>query len=181
LESIAVDVRIIAASSQPLEQMVETGKFSKELFALLAVVPIHIDPLRDRPEDLIPLISYFIQQEVGDGEEMPSLDRMAKKTLEAYHWPGNVRELENAMHCAMASNCDNVITRDDLPANVNAAAQLTDHSPTDSGRGTSLKAFLGQKEREYVADMVKKMNGDKEKVANALNISLSELNSKLGE
>lgn len=97
---IQVDVRIIAASNQPLKAMVERGEFRADLFYRLNVINLELPPLRERPEDIIRLAEYFITC-YANGENRPLLTPETARKLLNYHWPGNIRELENAVKQAM--------------------------------------------------------------------------------
>jgi DNA-binding NtrC family response regulator len=187
-ETISVDVRVLAATNDRLEHMIEAGKFREDLFYRLSVIPIEIKPLRDRPEDILPLIYHVMQAELGKERELPNIEPDAQLLLERYRWPGNVRELENAIRHALTFARDGKITRDVLPAKIVSAvdAGAGGGEPALSSRmevyrGKSLKAFLRTKEREYLAQVLSYMNGDKEKAAKALKISLATLYRKLPE
>ncbi|HIE10577.1 MAG TPA: sigma-54-dependent Fis family transcriptional regulator [Kiritimatiellae bacterium] len=183
-ETIAVDVRVLAATNTPLEKLIEEGKFREDLYYRLSVIPIEIAPLRQRPEDIMPLVYHMLRQEVGEGKPLPEIERDAQLVLERYGWPGNVRELENAIRHAVTFAKGNRITKDDLPAKIVSAVDLSavgSGTPVQDFRGTSLKAFLRAKEKEYLMQVLQKMGGDKEKAAKALNISLATLYRKLPE
>ena len=100
--SIPVDVRVIAATNCDLPGAVRSGKFRLDLFYRLNVFPIHIPPLRERPEDIFLLAKYFIERYAA--KENKRIRRVEKRTaelLEGYHWPGNIRELQNVIERAM--------------------------------------------------------------------------------
>lgn len=183
-QSQEVDVRVIAASNESLEEKIKTDQFREDLYYRISVIPIVIEPLRKRPDDILPLVSYFIQREKKQGGETPGMDKLAQLTLEHYDWPGNVRELENAIRHAMAFATDNTIRREDLPAKIIDATKDVENADAvgkriDGERGRSLKAFLKHKEREYVIDILESMGGDKQKAADKLNISVQTLNRKI--
>jgi len=100
---IQVDVRIVAASNQPLKAMVERGEFRADLFYRLNVINLELPPLRERPEDIIPLTHYFISR-YSNTENVPMLTPEAARKLLSYHWPGNIRELENVVKQALVLN-----------------------------------------------------------------------------
>jgi DNA-binding NtrC family response regulator len=100
---IKVDVRIIAASNQPLKAMVERGEFRADLFYRLNVINLELPPLRDRPEDIIPLTHYFVSR-YSKADNVPLLNPEIARKLLNYHWPGNVRELENVVKQAVVLN-----------------------------------------------------------------------------
>jgi two-component system nitrogen regulation response regulator NtrX len=91
-KTIEIDVRILAASNKDLEKECEAGRFRQDLFFRLNVIPIHIPPLRERPEDVPLLLNHFLRDL---GEETVEFDERALNFLAAYHWPGNIRELRN--------------------------------------------------------------------------------------
>ena len=110
LRTIKVDVRIIAATNQNLSRQVQAGNFREDLYYRLNVFPIDIPPLRERKEDILPLVDYFygkVQQKTGtfsrNGHEV-------KEMLLRYEWPGNIRELENLIERMMLLSKDNLIT-----------------------------------------------------------------------
>ena len=183
-EIIPVDVRVLAATNYSLEKLIEQGKFREDLYYRLSVIPIDIKPLRERREDILPLIYHTLRQEVGEGRPLPEIDREAQLILERYSWPGNVRELENAIRHACTFAKEGRITKNDLPAKVVSAVDTGESGTVsaqslDEFRGKSLKAFLRAKEKEYLSQVLEDVGGDKEKAAKALKISLATLYRKL--
>ena len=183
-ETIPVDVRVLAATNDRLERLIEEGRFREDLYYRLSVIPIEIAPLRERVEDILPLIYHVMRQEVGPDKDLLTIDPDAQVVLEQYQWPGNVRELENAVRHAITFAKEEKITRDILPAKiVNAvdtgAVNLGAGIRAEVYRGKSLKAFLRAKEKEYLSQVLNVMDGDKEKAAKALKISLATLYRKL--
>lgn len=113
-QPVPVDVQIIAATNKNLEQMVEEGKFREDLFYRLSVIPIHIPPLRERPEDIPPLAYHFLQQWNQKHDRNIQLAPDALNLLEVYPWPGNVRELQNVIERAVITTDEEVITADHI-------------------------------------------------------------------
>ena len=182
-ETIPVDVRVLAATNTPLEELMAKGQFREDLYYRISVINITIKPLRERPEDIFPLINYIIQREYGD-RETPTITPDARQILESYHWPGNVRELENAIKHALTFSTENKISREVLPARiVNSVQQQRISQPISDAfgqfKGKSLKAFLREKEKEYLQFVLAQAQGDKEKAAKELKISLATLYRKL--
>ncbi|WP_027358798.1 sigma-54-dependent transcriptional regulator [Desulforegula conservatrix] len=101
-EEIPVDVRVLCATNQNLEEMVDAGTFRKDLFFRINVFPIHMPPLRDRTEDIIPIARHFLKSH-GPGF---SLQKDAEQILNSYHWPGNVRELGNVVERSVILSFD---------------------------------------------------------------------------
>jgi len=101
-QSIPVDVRVIAATNCDLPSAVRSGKFRLDLFYRLNVFPIHVPPLRERPEDILLLAKYFIERYAArQGKRIRRVEKRTAELLEAYHWPGNIRELQNVIERAM--------------------------------------------------------------------------------
>lgn len=117
-KSIKVNVRVIAATNQSLENLVVQGRFREDLFYRLNVVPISIPPLRERKEDIIPLIFYFLEKYNNKYQMNKKLPNSIVDKLLEYSWPGNVRELENVVQRIMVVSNDDKITDDDLPLSV---------------------------------------------------------------
>ncbi len=184
-ETISVDVRVLAATNDRLERLIEEGRFREDLYYRLSVIPIEIKPLRERAEDILPLVYHTMRTEVGQGKDLPTIDPEAQLVLENYPWPGNVRELENAIRHALTFSKEGRVTKDVLPAKIVSAVDtgaggvgVAGLRP-DAYRGKSLKSFLRSKEKEYLSQVLQFMDGDKEKAAKALRISLATLYRKL--
>jgi DNA-binding NtrC family response regulator len=187
-DNIAIDARVLAATNMKLETLLDDGKFREDLYYRLSVIPIEIKPLRERVDDILPLVYHVLQQECKNRDQMPALDPEVCSILESYSWPGNVRELENAIRHAITFAVENHITRDVLPPKISqTTVPATDglSAPpeefVDPERCKSLKAFLRAKEKQYLQQILAHTNGDKEKAARALKISLATLYRKLPE
>lgn len=184
--TIPIDARVLAATNSKLETLIEQNKFREDLFYRISVIPIEIKPIRDRQEDIMPLTYHVLAQETPDGQDPPALNSEVCAILEAYDWPGNVRELENAIKHAMTFAKDNAITKDNLPPKiaetpVKRSSKTEASAAIEAGRCKSLKAFLRNKEKEYLEQVLAHSAGDKEKAAQALKISLATLYRKLPE
>lgn len=114
-ESIPVDVRVIAATNQPLEKMIEDGTFRMDLYYRLNVVTIEIPPLRERGNDMILLANEFLREFNQKYHQDKRLSKDAYMALLQYPWPGNVRELRNILESAVVLSMDDVITASDFP------------------------------------------------------------------
>lgn len=187
-KTVSIDCRVLAATNDRLEDKIQRGEFREDLYYRLSVIPIEIRPLRERREDILPLVYHVIRSAIGSKpeEDYPEIDPEAQIVLERYDWPGNVRELENAIRHAITFAKEGVIHRGDLPARIVSAFEDVDLSEPvlvggdgDDFRGKSLKAFLRQKEKEYLKKVLELMGGDKEKTAKTLKISLATLYRKL--
>src|SRR5579862_88543 len=101
-QSIPVDVRVIAATNCDLPSAVRSGRFRLDLFYRLNVFPIHVPPLRERPEDILLLAKYFIERYAAKvGKKIRRVEKRTAELLEGYHWPGNIRELQNVIERAL--------------------------------------------------------------------------------
>lgn len=183
-ETIAVDCRVLAATNIRLESLLTEGKFREDLYYRISVIPIEIKPLRDRTEDILPLIHHFLRLETPQDRDIPTIAPEVRELLEQYPWPGNVRELENAIKHALTFAHDNRITLDVLPPKIISHAafgkpSIPSASASDAFIGKSLKAFLREKEKEFLSQVLNKAQGDKEKAAQMLKISLATLYRKL--
>jgi DNA-binding NtrC family response regulator len=179
-----VDVRVLAATNMRLEDLIQQGKFREDLYYRLSVIPVEIKPLRERQEDILPLVYHVLRREVGEGRQAPRLTPEVKEILEKYTWPGNVRELENAIKHAITFAQDDKITLEVLPPRILSQVKPETLSrvmppPSDAERCQSLKAFLREKEKEYLDQVLALTRGDKEKAAKSLKISLATLYRKL--
>lgn len=181
-EPIAVDVRVLAATNTKLEQLIAQSTFREDLYYRLSVIPIEIKPLRERTEDILPLVYHILQHELGQNKELPHIEPDVLALFEQYTWPGNVRELENALKHAMTFTKENRITKECLPMKIvqNHVGGGSDIRLEDY-KGKSLKAFLRMKEKEYLAEVLKDTEGDKQRAAKSLRISLATLYRKLPE
>jgi transcriptional regulator with PAS, ATPase and Fis domain len=108
-----VDVRVIAATNRNLRQLVDEGRFQDDLFYRLHVVPIIVAPLRERVDDIPPLVEYFTEKHaLRNGKSIDPLEDGIVSSLQAHHWPGNVRELENTIERAIVLTTGSTIARD---------------------------------------------------------------------
>lgn len=190
-KNIPVDVRVIAASNTHLDQLVEQGAFRADLYYRFAVITLDIPPLRERQEDILPLAHHFVGLETGHAQP-PTITKEAEDLLVAYCWPGNVRELENAIKHAVTFLMDgDEITPDLLPPRVVKEARQSLSQPcpqaqasratASDGSSGSLKSFLKAKEKEYMEQILASTQGDKEKAAQTLQVSLATLYRKLSD
>lgn len=181
--STPVDVRVIAASNSNLEEMVEQSLFRADLYYRFAVITLDIPPLRERTEDILPLARHFIRAEIGQQQPQPTIHPDTATILTSYSWPGNVRELENAMKHAITFLQDTTITTDLLPPRIitRAQEQQEQQNTHDQTTDSSLKGFLKLKEKEYLEQILADTNGNKEKAAQTLQVSLATLYRKLAD
>jgi len=169
-KELQTNARILAATNHNLEEEVKTGHFREDLFYRLNVVELNIPPLRERPEDILPLASAFI------GEFTHGKARFSSSVMEClarYNWPGNVRELRNAMERAALLSLGEVILPEHLPARVRGAVeQASAPSPGEAER-------LGEIERQAIFQALRKHDFNRTETAKALGISRRALIYKL--
>ncbi len=186
-ETVPIDVRVLAATNEPLDKSIEEGRIREDLYYRLNVITIEIPPLRNRRDDILPLVYHFLAEEKQGERPLPDIDPDAQMALEQYPWPGNVRELENAVRHACTFADGNQITLGTLPGRVvkqnapGAAEREEAGAPSVSYTGQSLKSYLRAREKEYLRKAIEEMDGDKAKAARALKISLATLYRKLPE
>jgi DNA-binding NtrC family response regulator len=150
-----VNVRLVAATNQPLEQLVAEGKFRADLFYRVNVLPIHLPPLRERPEDIGLLAHYFAQKfRARLKKTITAIDQGALARLRAYAWPGNVRELEHIIERAILLADGEVLTVD-VPLSTSAPAAVRGRESATARAWTTLTAI----ERAYIADVLRHTYG----------------------
>jgi transcriptional regulator with GAF, ATPase, and Fis domain len=153
-----VNVRVIAASNRNLKKEVDEGRFRQDLFYRLSVFPIEVPPLRERREDIAPLVAYFIRQSARRmNRPEPQLSKAALDRLTSYDWPGNVRELQNTVERAIILWREGPLTFD-LPAS--PARQNTEQQPKSAADAALLtRDELKRQERETIINALKQTNG----------------------
>jgi PAS domain S-box-containing protein len=177
-----VDIRVIAATNRDLRQLVQEGKFREDLYYRLAVVPIHVAPLRERLEDVPLLVEHFIQKYrpkyfAGREEQFQGISNRALALLLEYPWPGNVRELEHAIEYAMVSTTANRIERAFLPASIRQL-QGSD-APLQSARPAPDQPEAPQGEEADLRRALEANRWNASRTARALGISRTTLWRKM--
>lgn len=154
VQSIPINVRIIAATNKDLLSMVRNGEFREDLYYRLNVVPISIPPLRERPEDIIPMIHIFLNQNNKKMTAHKEIDSKAIAILMKYTWPGNVRELQNIIERLIITTKGTTILPENLPSFIHEAANNADYCSISPGK--SLKNALDNAEREILTKALEK-------------------------
>jgi len=168
---LQTNARILAATNRFLEAEVKTGRFREDLFYRLNVVELNIPPLRERPEDILPLASAFIAEFTRGKARFSSA---VAEGLARYAWPGNVRELRNAMERAALLSLGDLILPEHLPNRVRAAA-ATAPPPSDATEAER----LAEVERVAILQALRKHDFNRTETAKALGISRRALLYKL--
>jgi PAS domain S-box-containing protein len=181
LTTIQIDVRIIAATNMNLEQMVRERKFREDLYYRLNVIPMFIPPLRERREDILPMIKHFLKVYNQNYNTAKFLSIEALNALMNYDWPGNVREVRNTIERMVVTSADDVITRHDLPVEIRKAYRLDTPAPASMPASSypvgSLKDALDATERELIRKALESSPTLAE-AARVLQIDLSTLTRK---
>lgn len=175
VKKLPVDVRIISATNKDLHKLVEEGRFREDLYYRLNVVPIHVPPLRERPEDIVPLIQKYLtkfNQRLNDNKQ---IDQEALAVLLKYDWPGNIRELQNIVERLILTSRDQRITVENLPGFI-AASRGTPARSDLSAPG--LAAILEHAEKEALETALGRYKSTRA-MAKALGISQPSVVRKL--
>ncbi|TMQ72142.1 MAG: sigma-54-dependent Fis family transcriptional regulator [Candidatus Eisenbacteria bacterium] len=172
---VAVDVRLVAATHQPLGAQVEEGRFRRDLYYRLNVIPVEVPPLRERPEDILPLVEHFLAKHGARlGRYDCAIGPGALERLRRYPWPGNVRELENAIERALVLGRGTVIEPDDLPEPLRQSPALVG-VPEVAGPVRP----LAEVERDEILRALKSVGGNKAAAARLLGMDRKTLYRKL--
>jgi two-component system response regulator AtoC len=163
MEKHAVDIRVIAATNRPLQQLVSEGKFREDLYYRLNVVTIHVPPLRERLADLPLLFDYFLKRHSRRMAKTIAVHAEVLEMLSGYGWPGNVRELENVIERAITLNTTGILTAADF------AEQFHQNQKTSAVFPRELVP-LEEIERQYIVHVVQRCNGNMSRAAEVLKI-----------
>jgi nitrogen regulation protein NR(I) len=190
-----VDVRIITATNRDLEEEVKAGRFREDLFYRLNVVPIHLPALRERREDIEPLVRFFLQQfNEKLGKRITGLTPETLGALKSYSWPGNIRQLENVLERMVLMSDGAILGAGDLPEEIALAAGLQPAGPeAEQGAGDDGSASGSRKfkdlvrrqtqsvERELIAKALEETGGNVTRAAERLGLSRKGLQLKIKE
>ncbi|MBS8265288.1 PAS domain-containing protein [Mesobacillus boroniphilus] len=175
-KSISVDVRIIAATNRPLENMIEEKRFREDLFYRINVVPFSVPPLRERAEDLTLLIAHFIDKVTNRlGKRIGGIEGNVMEILKSYSWPGNIRELENVIEAAVHLTKREQITLDSLPDYLQTQTAIYRFN------NKKLKDIVEETEQWVLKQSLERNKDDKVLVGRELGISRSTLYEKLNK
>jgi DNA-binding NtrC family response regulator len=181
--TIHVDVRIIAATNQDLETLVEEKRFRKDLFYRLNVIPIVIPPLRERRSDIPLLIDHFMTRfNLSKHTTVSGLASDALHMLTEYDWPGNIRELENMIERLVVLKKHGVLSVGDLPEKIcrrSPGPELTEQFIRFSEDGINLSREVEQYEKHLIVEALRKANGVTSRAAQLLHLNRTTLVEKL--
>jgi two-component system, NtrC family, response regulator HydG len=181
-DPIKVDVRIVAATNQNLEAMVEEGKFRRDLYHRLKVGVVRLPALRERKEDLPLLTNHFLKDLAQKyDKKVPTLAEPVRRAFAVYDWPGNVRELRNVLESMVVLDADGVLGWDDLPEDAGPAAAGPGSASAATGPDSLVGRPLAEVERYYTEKALALTGGNREEAAKALGIGERTLYRKLQE
>lgn len=178
-------VRFIAATNQNLKEKIADGKFREDLYFRINVVPVHLPPLRERPEDILLLCQYFLDKFSEKTNRSVSISQEALNMLAGYPWPGNVRELEHALERAVLLTKGEVIDVDVLPQEVREKTVPFGASSQDALFEVPLKEakfrIVGGFEKTYLEKILKDTNGNVSQAAKKAGITRMQFHRKIKE
>lgn len=171
VRKVTVNVRIIAATNQNLEEMIETGRFRNDLYHRLSQITLRVPPLRERPEDILPIAEHFLDQLKPDATFSPD----AGDFLRGYHWPGNIRELRNIVTKTAVMMTEDEICASDLAPQFPRRPVHREPIAIDQADASNLDGI----ERRMIMKVLAQTNGHQQRAAELLGISRRTLSRKL--
>jgi two-component system nitrogen regulation response regulator NtrX len=195
--TIKVDVRVIAATNKNLEEEIEKGHFREDLYFRLAVIPIYVPPLRERPEDIPLLVKHFMETISRESNIRPKkITAAAVDVLQRYRWKGNIRELRNTVERLIIMTGGDTIDAADVPESLKsggggtytaspAAAAIGPASPKldgesqDRAKAGTLREFKDNAERAFLVGKLRENGWNISKTAEAIDTPRSNLYKKL--
>ena len=179
-QTLSVDVRLVAATHRNLEAAIEEGSFREDLYYRLNVVPIFLPSLRERKEDILLLIEYFLSRRNKEHRKQVRIAPDVLNVMVQYHWPGNVRELENCIERIVIMAESPEITFQSMPAGMTAYFQdvreVTRPAATDK---PTLRTTVEHLEREQMVEALKKCGGIRSRAARILGITPRQIGYKM--
>lgn len=187
-KTLSLDVRVLATTNRTLRDEVKAGRFREDLFYRLNVFPLQLLPLRERPQDIVPLAEQLLERHCQhSGRVAPHFDIDAQRKLSQHSWPGNVRELDNVLQRALILQTGSIINADDLAYEAMSGSQqppyeepretVTEHvepiSPVDNADD------LRSHEQRHILDILAKHRGSRRETAKELGISERTLRYKI--
>jgi len=176
--TVKVDVKIIAATNQDLQELIKKNSFREDLYYRLNVIPIQVPPLRERRDDIPLLIDHFLKKSIArNNKGINDISEEVIDILSAYDWPGNIRELENIIERAVILCADKKIKKEDLPDFLH---EIKVSSSTGARRkNMPLKQALRFSEKEIIEKVLTDTEGNRKKAAELLGINRTTLYNKM--
>lgn len=185
-KEVQVDLRVISATNTDLKSAVARRAFREDLFYRLKVITLHLPPLRERPEDIEPLVEHFLQMHTIEGAEQLRVSPEAMELLLRYSWPGNVRELRSVIQRGQILCDASEIRREHIPDDIRKAGssgaqrlQEVQEQLSLPPEGIDLQAFLGNIEGKFVRQALERCNGNQVRAAVLLGLSRDQLRYRL--
>lgn len=180
-KQIKVNIRIVSATNRNLEEAIKAGTFRSDLYFRLKVVTIHLPALRERREDIVPLVDHFRKLfSRRHNKPVKSISPAATKRLYAYDWPGNIRQLRNAMETMVVLDFDGILDVDDLPPELaELNSEPTGNNALVSGPSELIGQSMDEIERWAIEQTLKLTAGNREEAAKILDIGARTLYRKL--
>ncbi|MFQ5508617.1 MAG: sigma-54-dependent transcriptional regulator [Leptospirillia bacterium] len=178
---VQVDVRLIAATNKELETAIREGTFREDLYYRLNVFPIELPPLRERPEDILPITEHFLATKVPPGQNPKRLSQEAADLLSAYQWPGNIREMENVVEQMMILVQGDVISVDHLPAHIRKQSSAPRPSDQVLGGNMTFDTAVADFEKEIILRALAETGYVQTRAANMLGITRRILKYKMDQ
>ncbi|RBP43981.1 sigma-54-dependent Fis family transcriptional regulator [Garciella nitratireducens] len=170
-----IDIRVIAATNQDLEDLVKKGKFRSDLFYRLNVLTIQIPALRERKGDISILVQYFLDKICNEmGKYIENISEEAMVCLQNYNWPGNIRELENVLERAV-----NIMDKELIIQTKHLPKEIVNNGQIESDQVISLRERIEEAEKQAIIQALKATRGNKSKAARLLEISRACLYEKM--
>src|SRR5947208_3750174 len=177
---LKVDVRLIAASNRDVAKAVADGALREDLFYRLNVIPVHLPPLRERREDIPPLVGHFLTSLSAKlGRPVRGVTPEALTVLEHHHWPGNVRELENVIERALVLGSGDTLEASALPSDLGLPRNVQEKPVEIPEEGLDLEATLSQLEQRYIQIALARTGGVQTRAAELLRVSFRQFRYKL--
>jgi len=174
IRPIRVDTRLISTSNRCMKEAIEQKLFREDLYYRLNVVPIHIPPLRERPEDILPLAEHFLACLCKDNQKpLKRLTSSARQKLTDYYWPGNIRELANVIERTVVMNSSEVIEAHQLYIDLSCPIKEAPSTPFPVG------VTLAELEKRLIFETLSREHNNRNKTAQVLGISVRTLRNKL--
>jgi DNA-binding NtrC family response regulator len=180
METIKVDARIVAATNGDLKEMVDDGRFREDLFYRLNVINVYLPPLRERKEDIPPLVQHFLEKYGSEnGKAGIEITAEALDVLMDYGWPGNVRELENTIERAVVLSSGLRVGPDMIPESIRSAPTFRIPNFVVPPEGLSLKEVITSVERRLIESTLEAAGGVQKRAAELLKIKPTTLNEMI--
>ncbi len=180
VKPLMVDIRLIAATNKNLDEAMSKGVFREDLYYRINVVPVHLPPLRERREDIPLLVNHILAKKAEEeGKKLRGMSKEAMDILATYTWPGNVRELENVIERVTTLCSNDIITAEDLPANIRGLSEITPMKERVLKGNLTLRKAIREFERDIILNALERTNYVQTQAANLLGISRRMLKYKI--